>query len=156
MLSLAASYQVLNPGTDSDLGIRFLKSLEADGSIRSAEEKALRGLQSAANACVSDPRSRLTGLRCIALLAQQSSDEFFNANSKSWTTTAAQQLKRSERPVILAEACSVLSALLRRSPNFPDASRHFSSIAPNLITNLVNCAEISNATPRYFPSSPFL
>ena len=95
MLTLAASYKVLSPETDSDLGARFLKSLEADGSIRAAEEKSLRGFHSAANSCVSDPRSRLIGLRSIALLAQQSSDEFFNSNCKSWTTTAAQHVRCS-------------------------------------------------------------
>ena len=93
MLSLAASYKVLSPETDSEIGVRFLKSLEADSSIRGAEEKSLRGFQSAANTCVSDPRSRLIGLRSIALLAEQSSDEFFNSNSKSWTTTAAQHVR---------------------------------------------------------------
>ena len=92
MLSLAVSYKVLSPEADSDLGARYLISLEAEGSIRAAEEKYLRGFQSAANASVSDPRSRLIGLRSITLLAQQSSDEFFNSNCKSWTTTAAQHV----------------------------------------------------------------
>ena len=93
MLSLAVSYKVLSPEADSDLGARYLISLEAEGSIRAAEEKSLRGFQSAANACVSDPRSRRIGFRSIALLAQQSSDEFFSSNSKSWTTTAAQHVR---------------------------------------------------------------
>ena len=63
------------------------------------------------------------------------------------------QLKPSERPVIVTEACRLISALLRRSPAFPDASRHFSSIAPNLLTSLANCADISDAVPRYHCSS---
>ena len=67
MLSLAVSYKVISPEADSDLGARYLISLEAEGSIRAAEEKSLRGFQSAANACVSDPRSRRIGLRSIAL-----------------------------------------------------------------------------------------
>ena len=45
MLSLAASYKVLSPETDAELGARFLKSLEADGGISAAEDKALRGFQ---------------------------------------------------------------------------------------------------------------
>ena len=90
MLSLAVSYKVISPEADSDLGARYLISLEAEGSIRAAEEKSLRGFQSAANACVSDPRSRRIGLRSIA---QQSSDKFFSSNSKSWTTTAAQHVR---------------------------------------------------------------
>ena len=45
MLSLAASYKVLSPETDAELGARFLKSLEADGGLSAAEDKALRGFQ---------------------------------------------------------------------------------------------------------------
>ena len=93
MLSLATSYKVLSPEADLDLGARYLQSLEAEGSIRAAEEKSLRGFQSAANVCVSDLRSRRIGLCSIALLARHSSDEFFISNSKSWTTTAAQHVR---------------------------------------------------------------
>ena len=58
------------------------------------------------------------------------------------------QLKGKERPSVVSESCRVVSAVLRRSPNFPETSRHFSATAPNLIASLANCVEVSKLAPR--------
>ncbi len=136
LLDLIGSYKVLSPDCDTSLALRFLHTLEEMNALRGAEEKDLKAFNAAANSCVANPQSRQVGLRGLQLLSIQGTDDFFNANSKSWTTGASQCLKQAQSAAVVTEACDLLTSILRRSSAFPDSSRHFSAIAPGLVESL--------------------
>jgi hypothetical protein len=148
LLSLIGSYKILSPDSDSALSLSFLKSIEEQRTLQQTEDKTLKSFQAAANSCVSDHDSRLVGLQGLLLLAAQSPDDFFGANSRSWTAGASQHIKASERPAVVGKACEVISAVLRRSSHFSELSRHLTTLAPNLVFSMVSCADVSAQVPK--------
>merc|ERR1711963_1172926 len=94
------------------------------------------------NTCLHSKTSqgKLNGLIVLQWLCQDCSDQLFNDQAVQWiksTWTIVQKQLTSH----LKLAFSILRILAKRAPNFPEVSRHLSTLVSSVIESLIKYAD---------------
>ena len=140
MLDLNDAHDIINEDTDLEQVLAYVEGLQSSSMLENCTLNTIQSLSSSMNKCLHSKKAngKLNGLVVLQFLVQDCSDEIFNESGSNWIKVILPMLQKIQvSEGALRLICSILRILVKKAPQYPDISRHLTTVVSPMIDALV-------------------